>query len=127
MEQFNLEEYIANPERKIVTRDGRDVRIICTDRVNAAQPIVALVKHKDAQTEYPNTYHTNGRLFDNNDIDSDADGDLFFAPVKHEGWVNIYCAHSMSCGLIYQSEERAKQEIDRVRRYITTTKIEWEE
>ena len=32
MTQFNLEEYIKNPSRKVVTREGRNVnRILCTD------------------------------------------------------------------------------------------------
>ena len=32
MKQFNLAEYLKNPERKIVTRDGRSVkRILCVD------------------------------------------------------------------------------------------------
>lgn len=33
MEQFNLDEYLKNPDRKIVTRDGcYAVRILCTDK-----------------------------------------------------------------------------------------------
>ena len=32
MEQFSLEKYLANPSRKVVTRSGHSVRIICTDR-----------------------------------------------------------------------------------------------
>ena len=32
MKQFSLEEYLEHPDRKVVTRDGRSVRIICTDR-----------------------------------------------------------------------------------------------
>lgn len=36
MKQFNLEEYLKNPKRKVVTRDGRDVRVICTDRKTKA-------------------------------------------------------------------------------------------
>lgn len=44
MKQFNLEEYLKNPSRKVVTRDGRSVRIICTDRVSEkGYPLVALV------------------------------------------------------------------------------------
>jgi len=43
MEQFSLAEYLKNPTRPIVTRDGRSVRIICTDRNHKELPIVALV------------------------------------------------------------------------------------
>lgn len=43
MEQFSLDEFLKNPTRPIVTRDGNIVRIICTDRNNKEYPIVALV------------------------------------------------------------------------------------
>lgn len=36
MKQFSLDEYLKNPTRPIVTRDGRSVRIICTDRKSDA-------------------------------------------------------------------------------------------
>lgn len=51
MKPFNLKEYLENPYRKVVTRDGRTVRIICTNgklfspRVDGTiYPVVALVK-----------------------------------------------------------------------------------
>ena len=34
MKQFNLKEYLENPERRIITRNGRNVRIICINRKN---------------------------------------------------------------------------------------------
>lgn len=34
MEQFSLSEYLKNPTRPIVTRDGRSVRIICNNRLH---------------------------------------------------------------------------------------------
>ena len=123
MKQFNLQEYLANPNRQVVTRDGRKVRIVCTNRKGlCTKPIVALITVPNGD-ENVKTFWENGL-----EVRGDENrNDLFFTSVKHEGWVNIYGAHSMSCGLIYQSEEKAKQEIDPVRRYITTTKIEWEE
>lgn len=42
MRQFNLEEYLKNPNQKVVTRDGHKVRILCTDRKHE-YPILALV------------------------------------------------------------------------------------
>lgn len=51
MKPFNLEEYLKNPSRKIVTRDGRVVeRILCTDAVGH-YPIVALVKIYDGTSD----------------------------------------------------------------------------
>ena len=40
MKQFDLQEYLKNPSRKVVTRDGRDVRIICTN-YDSFSPIIA--------------------------------------------------------------------------------------
>lgn len=46
MKQFNLEEWLQDKSRKVMTRDGRSVRIICTD-ANEETPIAALVTVKD--------------------------------------------------------------------------------
>lgn len=43
MEQFSLEEHLKNPSRKVVTRSGHNVRILCTDQ-RGNMPIVALVE-----------------------------------------------------------------------------------
>ena len=44
MEQFSLEKYFENPCRKVVTRRGNPVRIICTDRKHGEDesPVVFL-------------------------------------------------------------------------------------
>ena len=42
MKEFNLTEYLKNPSQKVITRDGREVRIICTD-VKGEYPIMALI------------------------------------------------------------------------------------
>lgn len=42
MERFSLEKWLEDKSRKVVTRDGRAVRIICWDAINP-RPIVALV------------------------------------------------------------------------------------
>lgn len=122
MEQFNLDKYLKNPNRKVVTRDGKSARIICTNRLDSRYPVVAFIRLGD---DYEDIWDftkdgKSGEHGTNN-------YDLFFAPEKKEGWVNIYyCAQAM-CGLIHESEERAKQEIDKDKLYIATVKIEWEE
>ena len=56
MKPFNLAEYLKNPCRKIVTRDGWSTRIICTDRKDTnAKPIVALVQTHVCVNEYTYT------------------------------------------------------------------------
>ena len=120
MKQFNLDEYLQNPSRKVVTRDGRKVRIVCTDKKGAC-PIVALVTRDDGVAEETVTYTKNGKFFK----DTSYNCDLFFAPEKHEGWVNVYRdleSDELYCGYVHDSEEEAKK-----RSGIATVKIEWEE
>ena len=50
MEQFSVEKYLANPSRKLVTGDGRKVKILCTNR-KSPYPIVALVENHDSNNE----------------------------------------------------------------------------
>lgn len=124
MKQFNLDEYLKNPQKRIVTREGASVRIICTDKVCnkkvSQKPIIALVDFGDIEIVYP--YSSDG-------ISSSSlpEFDLFFASEKKTGWVNIYNRATRGCGLIYESEEKAKQNADKDKPYIATTKIEWEE
>nr|DAG92112.1 MAG TPA: hypothetical protein [Herelleviridae sp.] len=77
MEQFNLEEYLKNPNRKIVTRDGRAVRIICTDRKfefsNAQYPVIALIKDLNGN-ECVIGFTSDGK----EECDYDDNTDLFF-------------------------------------------------
>lgn len=126
MKQFNLQEYLEHPERKVVTRDGRDVRIICTDRKGAFdKPIVALVYDKEEEWEECPTYGTDGKC--NSTRESCLD--LFFAPTKHEGWINVYSNdgdYYTSCG-VYDTKEDAEMMKSDDEDYLTTIKIEWEE
>ena len=118
MKPFNLKEYLANPSKKIVTREGKPVRIICTDKCGG-HPIVALVRYDDAESLV--CYDMNGRMWGSTE-------DLFFAPEKHEGWVNVYkSGFGWSLGTsIWQTEEEAKKWVGTTD-YATTIKIEWEE
>ena len=120
MKQFNLEEYLKNPSRKVVTRDGSKVRIICADKKGAC-PIVALVTRDDGVAEETVTYTKNGKFFN----DTSYKYDLCFAPEKHEGWVNVCKSQMYRCGLIHNSEEEAIRY--RGEGAIATIKIEWEE
>lgn len=120
MKPFSLEEYLKNPSRKVVTRNGRKVRIVCTDKKGDC-PIVALVTRCDGVAEETVTYTKNGKFF----MDISYKYDLFFAPEKHEGWVNVYRIGGLGCRCIFDSEEEAIQ--NRAETAIATVKIEWEE
>ena len=130
MKQFDLEEYLANPSKKVVTRDGHSVRIICTDKKGTIYPVVGLVDI--GSREITLHYTREGE----NWCSKESPRDLFFAPEKHEGWVNIYKAgtqrETLGClvtryagSSIWQTEEAAKTAADPDP--IVTIKIEWEE
>lgn len=127
MKQFNLEEYLKNPNKKVVTRNGRDARIICTDRRGGDHPILALCTISN-ESENLYSYLPNGRMYSNADADSCMD--LFFAPEKHEGWVNLFnLPEGVYLGRVYSSKEVAESMIKNcgLHPYIATVKIEWEE
>ena len=128
MKQFNLEEYLKNPSKKVVTRDGRNVKIQCTDYIGA-QHIIAKVENYS----YSTSFYNDGKYC----IDKSVSHlDLFFAPERHEGWVNIYeaAAPRQTIGSlvtryvgssIWPTEEAAKKAA--VADPVATIKIEWEE
>ena len=123
MKQFSLDEYLKNPSRKVVTRMGRKVRIICTDREDSIYPIVALIKDDNRESEILVTYTKDG-------IPADYNEALFFAPEKKEGWLNIYRSESgfYLRGNPYKSKEEAEEVAKaNYKNFCTTVKIEWEE
>ena len=125
MKQFNLDEYLKNPNRKIITRDGKNARIICTDAKNN-YPIVALIETSNGKERQPCGYKKDGTYVAGEELSCD----LFFAPEKHEGWINIYLDAENSSYVetcIYKSKEEAEESGKKWSRYITTVKIEWEE
>ena len=124
MEQFSLEEYLKNPSRKVVTRDGRNARIICTDRRDLNFPIIALIENISGGGEKACSYTKDGRHY----TDCPDIFDLFFAPEKHEGWINIFHSKDVSVGTgIFNSKEEAEKIGKFSTNYVTTIKIEWEE
>ena len=120
MKQFNLEEYLKNPSRKVVTRDGRNVRIICTDAKGIC-PVVGLVSYENSEVAFNIT--KDGRI--------DGVLDLFFAPEKHEGYVNVYRdtdTGTTSLGAVSYASRKEAEGIGKFDDdYVATARIEWEE
>lgn len=125
MKQFNLDEYLKNPSRKVVTRDGRSARIICTNRLDETYPVIALVNNEDSEICY--SYSVFGNVYQDANIYSELD--LLFAPEKKSAWINLYKMNSIiSPGpRAYDTKEEAESAAGDKSYYISTIKIEWEE
>ena len=126
MKQFDLKEYLANPSRKLVTGDGRKVKILCTNR-KSPYPIVALVENHDNDYENVCSYRENG-LYSLYSLSEE--NNLFFAPETHEGWINVYRYSDGGrayAGAVYDSKEDAEKLKVSGKNYVTTIKLEWEE
>ena len=127
MKQFNLKSYIANP-RKVMTKDGRDVRILCVD-AKGDYPVVALIPDGEGEykRDHPEMYTEDGCSYSGRM----SFLDLFFAPEKKVGWVNVYEGADgnsyVGDSRIFTSKEDAEKEGKKWKDYIATVKIEWEE
>ena len=122
MKQFNLEEFKKNPSQKVVTRDGRLIRIVCIDTKNEF-PIIALISNDNKEVLMD--YNNNGKV----SPDEMTDLDLFFAPNIKKGWINIFKDNNgtYTSISIYQTKDEAEEVGKKSNYYISTHKIEWEE
>ena len=122
MKEFSLEEYLKNPNREVVTRDGKKVRIICTDFDNPDYPVIGEIKgHK-----WPLSFATNGEGIKGRQMSCD----LFFIPEKHEGWIiiNKYPDGVRDTnGIIYHTKSDVPNITPVGVKRVATIKIEWEE
>lgn len=125
MKEFNLVEYLANPDRQIVTRSGRAAKILYTNR-NDERSIIALVTTQDGK-EQVHCYYPDGKYYKA----CDDYRDLMFVPIEKEGWINIYNnnGRDIYCRTsVFSSENEARLVGEAyVPSYVATCKIEWEE
>ena len=127
MRPFNLDEYLKNPKLKVTTRDGKDVRIICTNAKGTHFPVVALWDF-DGKKELCDWYRVDGRSID----EFEQDHDLVFATEKKVGWINIFKNYNeqcyKTCRYVVRSKEEALNNINSKNGvYLTTIQINWEE
>lgn len=124
MKQFSLKEYLANPLRKVVTREGKPARIVCTD-AKGKYPVVALITTEE-NFEIAHHFKEDGTY-----IDGAVNlSDLFFTTEKKEGWVNVYrnVRGNIFFSTPYYTKEEALDALyDDTDTRIDTIKVEWEE
>ena len=118
MKQFNLDEYLKNPTKKVITRDGRPVKIHCTNYTKN-HLIIAEIEG----TNLSELFNKDGKWL----YLADSEKDLFFAPEKHEGYINIFGDCNSYAGTdIFESKEDAEKYGKKYHDYKATIKIEWE-
>ena len=66
-------------------RDGRNARIICTDRKDFQYRIIAFIQTKTGTNEELYAYTAEGLYVGG----AESRRDLFFAPEKKEGWCSV--------------------------------------
>ena len=127
MKQFNLSEYLENPSRKIVTRNGRPVRIVCfnanvIDDGNT-YPIVALVKKENNSDDLVS--FTNNAVYL---VGEEDEFDLFFEPTQKEGWTNVYrnTNNQIVTDTVFETKDEALSRKS-IHGYVDTILIKWEE
>lgn len=121
MKPFSIKEYLENPNRDVVTREGEPVRILCTDLDDDDYPVAAATKNR-----HVDRYTADG-LFQ---AGKETKYDLFFYFKKIEAWTSfVKCAGNFVLGSIFYDtieEARRVQESD-PDRYGPIVKVEWEE
>lgn len=123
MKQFNLQEYLANPSRQVVTRDGRKVRIICSDRKGLdVKPIIALITLPNCD-EIVKCFWADGievRGEENRN-------DLFFAPTIVKRWGIVYRKAERLFDTREQAEKWMEEADEGEKKFCSVCKVEWEE
>ena len=115
LKPFNLE--AAKQGKPVCTRDGREARIICFDRINGDYyKIVACVTAFDGNFEEVLFYGIDGYIVDSQ---NPKDEDLMIRPEKKEGWILL-----RKDGCVFDNEEVAKKNC--TDDYFVA-KVEWEE
>ena len=117
MKQFDFE--LVKAGHPVCTNIGEPVEIIKYD-YHGGHPIIAIVDQGERQV---------ARLYDLDGKHGYGDDFLMMAPIKHEGWVNIYRDGGWfgTSVKVYQTKEGAIKEAVNDKTYIGTTKLEWEE
>lgn len=130
MRPFNLSSYLSSPSQKVMTADGHNARIICTDTKMPDYPVIALKEIRGNEV----TLHCTEDGLTNPYSEYDEDR-LFFAPAKREGWINLFYANNDAVNPkygagseVYPTKELAMEAVSICDfNYLTTIKIEWVE
>lgn len=119
MKEFSIEAFKNGVQ--VVTRDGRNVRILCTDSKYIGYPILGLIDN-GGNTQFAQ-WTINGEYY----LGESGPSDLVLKTEKYTGWVNIYKSRALNricVSGVFSTWEEAKK---KSRPYVVDIiKIEWE-
>lgn len=123
MKPFSIKEYLENPNREVVTREGKPVRILCTDLDDNDYPVAAAIRNR-----HTDKFTADG-LFQ---LRKKTKYDLFFGREKREGWALIYKETALRASHLSPEIYDTKEAAERVWEAnlgieCSIVKIEWEE
>ena len=122
MKPFDLEK--AKAGAPVVQRCGRHARIVDFALKNEAYPL-AVIYTDDMGREHLTEFSIEGKYYGDQ---SDTYRDLMMAPVKREGWVNLY-PPTMSNGVLARATSvyatKGQAEVNASPTRITCVRIEW--
>lgn len=120
---FNLEQAKAQNGEGLITRDGRPARIVCWDLKNTGKPLVAILVTSQGE-EYCMQFTLEGKFYPDR---TESGADLFMAPTKHEGWINVYRGYGVNryAKIVHDTKADADENASGDR--VACVHIEWEE
>lgn len=100
--------------KPVQTRDGRKVRILCTDRVHPNFPVVGLISNDFETLETVFDFETLETVFyftkEGKITNLDTLADLVNVPVHTSKWQNVYSDPTLKCAR-WSSPEKATENI----------------
>ena len=131
MKQFSLEEFKKNQNRKVVTRDGKVVKILYTD-ARRDYSIIALVE-REVGRDYLFSFLPDGTMYG----DRESVNDLFFSDEQSsatmkEGWITLYSSSVSSnlllpaCYVMTTKENAEKHAEKHPKDFVAIAKVTWE-
>lgn len=126
MKRFDINEFTSNNDTPVCLFTGEDVRILSA-RCKGPYPIIAIYK-ADTDAEVVIQVNEQGECI--NDINDEySKFTLYFKPIRHEGWINIYEKNDGNniCSCVFATEPLARNNINITMKYQSTIHIEWEE
>lgn len=90
---------LISMDKRYKTRDGRDVRVLCTDNLGVcagSYPVVAIVEGAVSMFTAKGGFHVEN---------VEHDLDLIEQPQEHSVWIELCKRYGSICSYVYETEE----------------------